>query len=479
VSGKAASWALRLALLAGAAALPCALDVSARQAPGADDWKYDVLYLRGKPPLKGLLAEESKDYVLFKYIVRNPGKPTVVFSEKLPRRDIERIDRLSPADREELRKRLEALARERDVLAAQLKTQDPAKRPEMSDVVPLEKVAWPPDPNKSALAYSPRSAYFRLVSSGSPELTRLAVIHLEQVYDAYVRFLPPRIDPARAKPTLILLAGNREDYAVLRRGEKFDFFNPAFYDVRRNQIGCGSDLERLADECERLRKKHAEIKADLEQRKADLNKAYKGRVPPEILADIARAEKEVRDAEQRNDQLFKLARGRFFGRLYHEAFHAYLATWVYPEDEAAVPIWLNEGLAQIFEMAVVEAGELRVRYVSGERWLALRRALNKDTLPPLSKLLTAGSDVFLVNHAREQQESDDYYLASWALAYHLTFERRLLGTKAMDDYVKALKRGTDPLAAFRDLVGMPLPQFEKEYLRYLQELKSDDPSDGK
>ena len=69
--------------------------------------------------------------------------------------------------------------------------------------------------------------------------------------------------------------------------------------------------------------------------------------------------------------------------------------------------------------------------------------------------------------------SDRYYLASWALAFHLTFEKRLLGTKALDDYVHSLKRGTDALLAFRDLVGMPLPQFEKEYLEYLKKLRPD------
>ena len=43
----------------------------------------------------------------------------------------------------------------------------------------------------------------------------------------------------------------------------------------------------------------------------------------------------------------------------------------------------------------------------------------------------------------------------------------------MDDYVRSLNRGTDPLEAFRDLVGQPLPRFEKDFLDYLKRLRLD------
>jgi hypothetical protein len=42
----------------------------------------------------------------------------------------------------------------------------------------------------------------------------------------------------------------------------------------------------------------------------------------------------------------------------------------------------------------------------------------------------------------------------------------------MDDYVRSLKRGTDPVEAFTTLVGQPLPQFEKEFVEYLKHLKA-------
>src|SRR5581483_762723 len=101
----------------------------------------------------------------------------------------------------------------------------------------------------------------------------------------------------------------------------------------------------------------------------------------------------------------------------------------------------------------------------------VQTAARKGELVALPELLRSGPKQFLVAHAGEQQTSDRHYLTSWALAHYLTFERKLLGTRALDQYVQALHRGADPLEAFRDLVGQPLPAFEKEFRQYLLQLR--------
>ena len=47
-----------------------------------------------------------------------------------------------------------------------------------------------------------------------------------------------------------------------------------------------------------------------------------------------------------------------FRRLAHEAFHAYLETYVYPRQAYDVPRWLNEGLAQTFEAGLLEDADV-------------------------------------------------------------------------------------------------------------------------
>ncbi len=49
----------------------------------------------------------------------------------------------------------------------------------------------------------------------------------------------------------------------------------------------------------------------------------------------------------------------------------------------------------------------------------------------------------------------------------------MLGTPALDAYVRNLQRGTDPLDAFQTLTGQPLSLFERDFLVYLKHLRPD------
>ncbi len=454
-----------LALLLAAAALP------GEGPPGADEWKYDVVRLKKGTAFRGLVLEQTPRDVLLLSVSRKPGSPTILNRVEFPRAEIDRLDLLGDEDREALRRRLDALKRERTALAADLKALGPggAAPAEAVDRLDLRRVPWPAGPRGEALEY--RSGHFRLVSNAGEGLVCLAATRLEQVYAAYGRTLPARVK--NAEPTTVLLTRSLADYQALARARGHNLLNPAFYDAARNEIVCGSDLERLGEELGRVRRHHEALRKELKDREADLVRVYKGRknVPPELLKPLGEAARKIDFTEKRNADAFAAARERLFRRLYHEAFHAYLANFVYPGPDEKLPRWLNEGLAQIFETAIVEVGELRVGHADPERLKELRLALARGTLLPLTDLLRSGPKQFQVAHAGDQQASDRYYLASWALAFYLTFDRKLLGTPALDEYVRALHRGDDAVASFRKLVGQPLPQFEKEYLHYLKRLR--------
>jgi hypothetical protein len=438
--------------------------------PGGGEWKLDVVHRKGGEPLRGLIVEDARDHVTIRCVSRKPGRPTMLFTVKVPRGDVSRLEELSKEDRDQLQGRLEALKREYDSLAERLRALDPgAKSSPPADALELQRVGWPGDDKAKALRYG--STYFELVANTRPELARLAAIHLEQVYAAYARALPPRA--AGAAPTTILLTRSLAEYHAMALARGLKLVNPAFYDPARNQVVCGADLEKMCDDLEAVRDHHVRLRAAMKDRRAELARAYRNKPPAELLAPLADAEKRIDAAERRNDQAFAEARARLFQQLYHEAFHAYLGTFVYPAKDGPLPLWFNEGLAQIFETALVEAGELRVRHAHEPRLAAVRKALGEGKLMPLADLLRSEPRDFQMAHAGERPDSDRHYLAAWALAFYLTFERGVLGTRALDEYVAAAKRGTDPLLAFRDLVGAPLAEFEKGFVSYLGRLRPD------
>lgn len=435
--------------------------------PGAaaaqgDDWKYDVVILKAnRKVLRGLLVDytDSAPQVEIRVVVRKPGERTRVETHIYERKEIESVELLDDRDRELLLARLKAL----DVTGKELA--------ERIRKLELERVPWDRDGKKQAFRYE--GTHFVLVASVNEDLFRRVAVRLAQVYNAYSRLLPPRQHTAR--PTSLLLAGTLLDYQAILRERGHNFFNPAFYDPLRNEIVCGSDLERLGAQLEAARKEHQKLRDDLKLREIELAKVYKNRVPRELLRPVNEARAQIKAAEEANDKLFQEATRLLLQRLYHETFHAYLGTFVYPADQDELPRWLNEGLAQIFETALFEADEVRIGHADPERLRRAQAALANGDLVPLHELLRSGPKQFVVAHASDRQTSDRFYLTSWALASYLAFEHKVLGTAALDAYARATHRKDDPVEAFCRLLDRSpsrLPQLEREFRAYVQHLRT-------
>lgn len=460
---------LGLALFAAGSLMPASPAARAADNPvGGDDWKYDIVYLKNGKIYRGLVVQRGAKVRMWN-IARKPGRPTIFNAEVFSNQEIDHVVMLPDSDHEVLRQRFEAVREEHRRMPDPLKPlqSDKATIPG-ADKIKLHETTWRGNAKSKALVY--RSTHFELESNAGRRIVLVTAGELEQVYAAYVRCLPPR---ARGQRTTILLPESRADYQALVRGQGRTLLNPAFFDPERNQIVCAFDWRNMNAELERIHAEHAKLWSKTKACEEELRKAYRGDIPDDWKAVLAEQRRRLQAADTRNQEAFTRAQRRLFQRLFHEAFHAYLLNFVYPSREGELPRWLNEGLAQIFETAIFEVGELRVGHADKERYRAVRHALARDTLLTLPDLLRSGAKHFQVAHDGDKQVSDRYYLASWALAFYLTFDRKLLGTPALDAYVRRLQRGTDPLEAFRELTGQPLSAFERDYRQYLEHLRQD------
>ncbi|HET6573325.1 MAG TPA: DUF1570 domain-containing protein [Fimbriiglobus sp.] len=435
-------------------------------------WVYDEVTLTNGYRMQGMILKESPAGIEFQVIRRPPGRPTVTLTTFIAAREMSKVRRLAAADRAALKAKLAGL----DLTGAGAR-----KRMEALALTPTDWLGRP------GAAQRYESEQFVLVSGAADEVTRRAAVRLEQIYAAFARVLPPRRPAGR--PTTVLLAGRPADYEALVCGPAGRVLNPAVYDPRRNRIVCGTDLARLGAELTATQKKHAAEWARLDRYEADIRQLYKGRAADlERFEEIVRRERRrVYLADHANGRKFDEATRRLFALLYHEAFHAYTATFVYPPLSAAdvragqgtgeLPRWLNEGLAQLFEGAVVEGTELRVGPPDAKRLEAaqdlLRGMGSPAGLVPLADLLRAGKDSFLTVHADQRSVADRAYLTSWALTYWLTFDKQAVGTGAFEEYLAAVNSGGDPVAAFEKWIGTDARSAEKEWHDYLRRLRVD------
>lgn len=418
------------------------------------EWKFDILPLKNGSVFEGQIVAEDRDAVYFKYVVRKPGSPTIVFETTFSRDEVDwkKVRRLSEEERKELARRIEMLdqggkreqARMRDLKLEEIKFNGGA--------------GW---------AYS--SKYFRLETNVREELARELIVRLEDVYEAYTHRLGARRTPKEV--TRITLFRSVEDYQKAIQELRINILNPAFYDPVKNWIMAASALEQQAQELDKLRQKHDAILQDLEEQEKKMRKHYRGQPPQAMLAQFWQIRRNVLAVNAENVDAFEAMKRPLLAILYHEAFHAYLDNHVYPSSEMTVPRWLNEGLAQIFETAIVEAGRLRVGHVHPKRLEKIQEALKNKQIVPLKELLTSNAKPFSVHDLGDKQIADRYFLTSWALAYYLAFERKALDANALDEYVNTLSRGTDPLDAFHDLVGETLGEFETKFHQFLRQLR--------
>ena len=426
------------------------------QPPATPGWAFDEVTLHNGARFHGLILKETAAATDFQVVVRKPGRPTTTLTTSFAAREIAGVKRLGEGDRVALQAKL-----------AELDPRGEGERKQM-EALELADAAWLERPTGARRYASER---FVLVSGASEEVTRRAAVRLEQIYAAFARFFPPRHTPDR--PTEVLLAGRVEDYRRLLGRDAPPVLNAALYDPAANRVVCGSDLREFDEQLTASRAKHKLGRVKLDEYEAEVRVLYR-QSKPELdrhLGVVQRERERLREADRQNSLAFDRATRRLFAILYHEAFHSYIATSVYPPATPAevragrgpgeLPRWLNEGLAQVFETAVVEAGELRVGHADAER-LERAQALFRAKPPSVSEVLRAGPEQYLAAHSGQKSDASRAYLMAWAVTFHLTFERRNLGTPEFTKYLETVNAGGDPVAAFEAWVGQDLPAFEAE-----------------
>jgi hypothetical protein len=424
-------------------------------------WKLETLTLKDGKQFRGLVQAQKGDDLDFAEIVQPAGKPMYAVVRGVTKAEIEELELLPDEEHAQLAARFQRFRNRAVIEAGRI------------DQVVLE-IAFQNDEAR----LSHRGPWFTLTSSADDERTRQCVVRIEQIFRAYRTLLPPRA--IRPQPLSVTLFGSLDDYRGRLRKLDLALDNAAFYSPRERTIFAGSDLNAFAERLSEVRREHDELKrtyarldAEYAKRLVTLSEELKagGFTDDEAATEIrqrkaawkAEMEHALTSNTQRqrtNEQRFADVTRQMFARLNHEAFHAYLDTFVYPHASHHVPRWLNEGLAQVFETAQLDGDSLRIDAPDRSRLKRLQEDLAGQPLP-LAQLLTAQEREFLGPHG--DTSSQRHYLYAWGLAYFLAFDEALLASPRLDEFVAQDAQRRDPIARFERLVNQPLAQFEQRW----------------
>jgi hypothetical protein len=408
-------------------------------------WTFDEFVHANGSTFRGLIVRESAEGVRFQVVTRRPGRPTVTLTTLFTPAEVGSLRRLPDNERAILKKRL-----------AELDPSGAGERSQMAAIT-FKSAEWL---GKADGAKSFASDHFELITDANDEIARRAAVRLELLAAALTRYFPPV--KREAGPTAVLLCTRPEDYATHLRGRAI--LNPAIFDPDANRIICGSHLKALSDQLAGTRLHHERQRRAIDEYETGVRRLYRDSKADleRFLAAIAAERKRIDAAETANDLAFDRSTKQLFALLYHEAFHAYGRTSGHP----ILPRWLDEGLAQVFESAVIEAGELHVDTVDPARL----KAFLADPVP-LKDVLTAKPSDFIATHAGQRQASERVYRGAYVHAYMLLVDRPIIGTDRFRTFVRT-SEGGDPVAAFENWAGMTAAEWDRFVVRRLTAMSS-------
>ena len=441
----------------------------------ANSWTVERLRLKNGNVVEGLITSVNEDAIEVVELRRPPGRRMFLVARPIARFDVAQIERLDDAQRKVLEGKIQKF---------RSRTRVEQGRMDAVELAPLELS------NSKILRYE--GDWFRLDSDLDPEMTRLCIVRLEQMFLAFRQVLPVRHLPRIDNWLKVRIYGSTHTYFDTLRTRGVEIRNLAYYDPVENLVVAGGDTGQFGVELAQCRQEHAKILDQYDRWNTGLPgrlKQLEGELEQNGVARSERArilaaarnrwEKElvelrnqIRLLDRKNDSLMSGLVDKMLRSLYHEAFHAYLEDYVFRRSVAEVPNWLNEGLAQIFEAGLLDAGTLRIDSPDAEKLKPLKNDLAGEDPLSLSQLLKTDGQAFLVHRTGPVEEAQRRYLYSWGLAYYLTFERGLLDDERLEHFVlkEQIAPGNSTVEQFEKLVGQPLAEFEQQWRAFIREL---------
>jgi len=156
--------------------------------------------------------------------------------------------------------------------------------------------------------------------------------------------------------------------------------------------------------------------------------------------------------------------------LQHEAFHQFAYEAIGPN----LPIWLNEGLAQIFEEGIWINGSFQLGEVPPRRLRQLKHDIDSGSLFDFSDFLAMNPLQWAMNR-RDPIEATVEYNQAWAMTHFLIFATDENGQPRyrarLIQMLKLIHDGADGQSAFESAFSDDIPGFARRFDEFAADLR--------
>ena len=156
--------------------------------------------------------------------------------------------------------------------------------------------------------------------------------------------------------------------------------------------------------------------------------------------------------------------------LQHEAFHQFAWSAIGPK----LPVWLNEGLAQIFEEGIYNGESFRIGEVPPRRIRQLQDDIRDHQLFEFRSFM-GQTDKQWAENLVDRDRGARQYNQAWAMAQFLIFDEEAPGRfrfrSRLIDMLKLIHDGKNGSDAFVESFSDNIPGFQQMFLDYARQLQ--------
>ena len=157
--------------------------------------------------------------------------------------------------------------------------------------------------------------------------------------------------------------------------------------------------------------------------------------------------------------------------LQHEAFHQFAFTAVGPK----LPVWINEGLAQIFEEGIYNGKTFQIGEIPPRRVRQLQHDIDDRNLFDFQSFLSMSDKQWAENLAANKELGGRQYNQAWAMAHYLIFSDDAMGPpqfrRRLIDMLKRVHNGENGTDAFVSAFSDNYAGFQQMFLNYARRMK--------